>query len=96
MVGEIKTIEEREKKLIELGKKQGFITYDQLAEELKGLEMDSDTLDNLYNSLIENGIDVVTKEGEEEDATGEEISETTDVEDLTLTKDKDNNLIIFY
>ena len=77
MVGEIKTIEEREKKLIELGKKQGFITYDQLAEELKGLEMDSDTLDNLYNSLIENGIDVVTKEGEEEDATGEEISETT-------------------
>ena len=87
MVGEIKTIEEREKKLIELGKKQGFITYDQLAEELKGLEMDSDTLDNLYNSLIENGIDVVTKEGEEEDATGEEISETTDVEDLTLSKD---------
>ena len=52
MVGEIKTIEEREKKLIELGKKQEFITYDQLAEELKGLEMDSDTLDNLYNSLI--------------------------------------------
>ena len=87
MVGEIKTIEEREKKLIELGKKQGFITYDQLAEELKGLEMDSDTLDNLYNSLIENGIEVVTKEGETEDATGEEISETTDVEDLTLTKD---------
>ena len=88
MVGEIKTIEEREKKLIELGKKQGFITYDQLAEELKGLEMDSDTLDNLYNSLIENGIEVVTKEGETEDATGEEISETTDVEDLTLTKDE--------
>ena len=87
MVGEIKTIEEREKKLIELGKKQGFITYDQLAEELKGLEMDSDTLDNLYNSLIEIGIEVVTKEGETEDATGEEISETTDVEDLTLTKD---------
>ena len=87
MVGEIKTIEEREKKLIELGKKQGFITYDQLADELKGLEMDSDTLDNLYNSLIENGIEVVTKEGEAEDATGEEISETTDVEDLTLTKD---------
>ena len=87
MVGEIKTIEEREKKLIELGKKQGFITYDQLADELKGLEMDSDTLDNLYNSLIENGIEVVTKEGEAEDATGEEINDSTDVEDLTLTKD---------
>ena len=82
MVGEIKTIDERKEKLIELGKKQGFVTYEQLADELKGLDMDSDTLDDLYNSLVETGIDIVSKEGEdEEEATGEEITEDTVVED---------------
>ena len=88
MVGEIKTIEERQNKLIELGTKQGYITYEQLADELKGLDMDSDTLDELYNVLVQNGIDVVSGVDEDdEDATGEEITENTSVEDLTLTKD---------
>ena len=87
MVGEIKTIDERKAKLIELGKEQGYITYEQLADELKGLDMDTDTLDDLYNSLVEAGIDIVSREGEEVDeATGEEITEDTVVEDLTLTK----------
>ena len=73
MVGEIKTIDERKDKLIELGKQQGFVTYEQLADELKGLDMDSDTLDDLYNTLVEAGIDVVSREGEEiDEATGEE------------------------
>ena len=88
MVGEIKTIEERQNKLIELGTKQGYITYEQLANELKGLDMDSDTLDDLYNVLVQNGIDVVSNVGEdEEDVTGEEITDETNVEDLTLSKD---------
>ena len=88
MVGEIKTIEERQNRLIELGTKQGYITYEQLADELKGLDMDSDTLDELYNVLVQNGIDVVSGVAEEdEDVSGEEITEDTNVEDLTLTKD---------
>ena len=88
MIGEIKTLEEREKKLIDLGLKQGFITYEQLADELKGLDMDSDALDELYNNLVDAGVNVVSSEGESEDeATGEEITDTTNVEDLTLSKD---------
>ena len=47
MVGEIKTLEERKNKLLALGKKQGFVTYEQLADELKGLDVDSDSLDEL-------------------------------------------------
>ena len=43
MVGEIKTLDERKSKLLALGKKQGFITYEQLADELKGLDVDSDS-----------------------------------------------------
>ena len=42
MVGEIKTLDERKKKLITFGKKQGYITYEQLADELKGLDIDAD------------------------------------------------------
>ena len=86
MVGEIKTIEERRKKLLALGKKQGYVTYEQLAGELKGLEIDSDTLDDLYNFLTENEIDIVSEDGTD-DASGEEITGNVNVEDLTLSKD---------
>ena len=40
MVEEIKTMDERKNKLINLGKKQGYITYEQLADELKGLDIE--------------------------------------------------------
>ena len=86
MVEEIKTMDERKTKLINLGKKQGFITYEQLADELKGLDIDSDNLDDLYNSLVEAGIDIVSDDGAD-DASGEEITENTKTEDLTLSKD---------
>ena len=62
----IKTLEEREKELVELGKKEGYITYEQLAEKLKGLEIDADSLDNLYNMLIENGIAIVADDSDDE------------------------------
>ena len=86
MVGEIKTIEERKQKLLALGKKQGYITYEQLADELKGLDIDSDTLDELYNALMEAEIDIVSEDGSD-DASGEEITEDVSVENLTLSKD---------
>ena len=62
MIGEIKTYEERKKELIQKGAETGYITYEQLAAALKGLDLDSDSLDDLYNSLIEANIQVVTDE----------------------------------
>ena len=61
-VKEIKTFEERKLELIEKGKKEGFITFEELASSLKGLDIDSDALDELYNSFLENGITVVSSE----------------------------------
>lgn len=87
MVGEIKTLDERKKKLLALGKKQGFVTYEQLAEELKGLEIDSDSLDDLYNSLMEADIEIVTEDGSDEEADGSDITDQIQAEDLTLSKD---------
>ena len=46
MIEEIKTYEVRKKELIEKGKETGFITYEQLALALKGLDLDSDSLDD--------------------------------------------------
>ncbi len=86
MVEVIKTIDERKEKLIALGKKQGFITYEQLAEQLKGLDVDSDTLDELYNSLVAENIEIVSEDGSD-DASGEEITHDMSVENLTLSKD---------
>ena len=87
MVGEIKTLEERKNKLLALGKKQGFITYEQLADELKGLEIDSDSLDDLYNTLMEADIDIVTEDGSDDADDGSGITDQVSIEDLTLSKD---------
>ena len=86
MVEVIKTLDERKAKLITLGKQQGYITYEQLAEQLKGLDIDSDTLDELYNSLVEENIEIVSEDGSD-DASGEEITQDMSVENLTLSKD---------
>ena len=76
----MKTFEERKKELINLGKKKGNITYEELAEHLKGLELDADSLDDLYNTLSENHIDVISENEE-----GDEDPSTTSNE--LLTKD---------
>ncbi len=62
---EIKTLESRIQDLLELGKKDGIITFETLAESLKGLDIDNDSLDNIYNILVENNITVVS--GDETD-----------------------------
>ena len=85
MIDEIRTIEDRKTKLLEVGAKNGYVTYEQLAEELKGLEVDSDTLDDLYNTLIENNIEIISEMAD--NSTDEENPADLIVEDLTLSKD---------
>ena len=62
MVNEIKTIEQRKESLLKRGSEKGFITYEEMANELKGLELDSDSLDDLYNSLVDAGIEIVSED----------------------------------
>lgn len=58
-MNEIKTFEERKEELLKKGKEKGFLTFEELAAALKGLDMDSESLDDLYNFLNENNIEVV-------------------------------------
>jgi RNA polymerase primary sigma factor len=84
---EIKSFEERKQELIELGKKNdNVLTFEQLAEALKGLEIDNDSLDDLYNSLVENGIEVVSGDTEEGSEPGSDLVE--DEENLVLSDEE--------
>ena len=83
MFEEIKTFEERKKELVELGKKKGNITYEELAEKLKNLDLDADSLDDLYNTLNENHISVVS-ENEEDDEDPSKTSNELLTKDLTI------------
>ena len=47
MIEEIKTFEQRKEELVKKGKERGIITYEELAQALKGLELDNDSLDEL-------------------------------------------------
>ena len=71
MVPEIKDFEQRKEVLIKKGKELGFITYEEIAEELKGLDVSSDLLDELYNAFMENDISVIS-ETDLDDDSGEE------------------------
>lgn len=83
MFEEMKTFDQRKQELITLGKKKGNITYEELAEKLKGLELDADSLDDLYNTLSENHIKVVS-ENEEDDEDPSTTSNELLTKDLTI------------
>ncbi|MBR2712514.1 MAG: RNA polymerase sigma factor RpoD [Bacilli bacterium] len=78
----IKTLEERKDDLLKLGKQEGFLTFEQLAASLKGLEMDAESLDDLYNFLRENNIEVIE---DDEEAGGDPLDDL-DFDESTLPK----------
>ena len=82
MIDEIKTFEQRKSELVKRGKEKGFITYEELASSLKGLDLDADSLDDLYNAFNENNIAVVS-EVEDDSGNGDKLL----LDDNTLTKD---------
>lgn len=89
-IGEIKTLEDRIKDLIHIGKEKKYITFEQLADTLKGLDVDNDSLDEIYNTLMENDIQVVAEEdeGTDEDGVPKIIEEEPIIlDDAELTKD---------
>lgn len=87
---EIKTFEQRKEELLKKGKEKGVLTYEELAENIKGLELDADSLDELYNAFHDNNIEIISENFEDEDDSdddGEEIS----IEDVALPKNASIN-----
>lgn len=75
MINEIKSFEERKNELLELGKKNGKISFEEMAEHLKGIEPDSDSLDDLYNMFVQNNIEIVSNESTKDEEEDEEVSD---------------------
>ena len=90
MINEIKSFEEREKELLELGKKNdNKVTYEQIAEALKGIEPDSDSLDELYNLFVQNNIEIVSDNAEDD-----EEEDTDDDEELVIEHSSNKDIKI--
>ena len=82
MINEIKSFEERKNELVKMGKEKGVITYEELASALKGLDLDADSLDELYNVFNENNIAIVSEDDSEESG-GDKLL----LDDTAITKD---------
>ena len=65
MVNNIKTFDERIDELVATGKEQGFLTYEQIAKKTIDLDLDSNALDKLYNTLTDNNIEVRAEDDED-------------------------------
>lgn len=89
MMKEIKTFEQRKEELLKKGKEKGVLTYEELAEKLKGLELDADSLDELYNAFHDNNIEIISEDFEDDD--GEDEGEELAIEDVTLPKNASIN-----
>ena len=87
MINEIKTFEDRKKELVSKGKEKGFIKYEELANALKGLDLDADSLDELYNVFSENSIAVVTEDEANGASDGGESLDKIILDDEALVKD---------
>ena len=87
---EIKSVDERLRDLIKIGKEKKYVTFEQIVESLKGLDVDNDSLDKIYNELMENDIQVIA-EGEEEetdsDGVPKNLEEPVLLDDSEITKD---------
>lgn len=86
MINEIKSFEQRKEELVKAGKTKGYITYEEIANALKGLDLDADSLDDLYNVFNENNIAILSEEEE-----GNGGSDKLLLDDNTLTKDLNIN-----
>ena len=83
------SLEQVKEKLLELGKKRGSLTLEKIAEMIGGFELDSDQMDEFYEVLAENGVEILTdgEEDEDEDDPDEKklaIEEEFDLNDLSV------------
>ncbi|MBM7651666.1 RNA polymerase sigma factor RpoD [Neobacillus cucumis] len=81
------TIEQVKDQLTELGKKIGVLAYDDIAEKLANFDVDSEQMDEFYESLTEQGIELVGEsDGEDPDVKklAKEDDEEFDLNDLSV------------
>lgn len=80
------TLEQAKDQLTELGKKTGVLAYDDIAERLSSFEVESDQMDEFYEFLGDQGIELVGQ-SDDEDPNIQELAkgdEEFDLNDLSV------------
>ncbi|MFF0827117.1 RNA polymerase sigma factor RpoD [Brevibacillus sp. NPDC003359] len=77
---EAMSIEQVKEQLVELGKKRGALSYKEITARLAGFEQDSDQMDEFFEYLGDQGIEINNNENEDDD----------DEVDQMISKDEDN------
>ncbi|EIJ78904.1 RNA polymerase sigma factor RpoD [Bacillus methanolicus PB1] len=73
------TLEQVKEQLTEQGKKTGVLTYDDIAEKLSNFELDSDQMDEFYEFLGDQGVELVG-DNEESDPNLQDLEKEEDEE----------------
>src|SRR5690242_6100275 len=60
------TIEQVKDQLTEIGKKRGVLTYEEISERMANFEIESDQMDEYYEFLGEQGVELIGESGETE------------------------------
>ncbi|GIO05163.1 RNA polymerase sigma factor SigA [Brevibacillus reuszeri] len=77
---EAMSIEQVKEQLVELGKKRGVLSYKEITDRLAGFEQDSDQMDEFFEYLGDQGIEINNNESDDDD----------DEVDQMVIKDDDN------
>ncbi|MGN1400769.1 MAG: RNA polymerase sigma factor RpoD [Bacillus sp. (in: firmicutes)] len=80
------TIDQVKEQLLEKGKKTGVLTYDEVSERLSTFELDSDAMDEYFEFLGEQGVEVLAEEESDNDPNIKELAkeEEFDLNDLSV------------
>jgi RNA polymerase primary sigma factor len=74
------TVDQVKEQLMELGKKRGVLTYEDIAEKLANFELESDTMDEFYEQLGEQGVEIINENEEDDDPNVQQLNKADDEE----------------
>ncbi|MCM3193272.1 RNA polymerase primary sigma factor [Priestia megaterium] len=78
------TIEQVKDQLTEIGKKRGVLTYEEIAERMANFEIESDQMDEYYEYLGEQGVEVMNESEANDDDADPDIQELSKEEEFDL------------
>lgn len=84
------SLEQTKEKLVEKGKKQGFLAYEDIAENLSSFVIESDQMEEFYDHLEEQSIDVIEEadsdvaEAVDKEADKEKAKEAANAKNLSV------------
>ncbi|CAN7318863.1 RNA polymerase sigma factor RpoD [Rossellomorea sp. LjRoot5] len=74
------TVDQVKEFLVNQGKKRGVLTYEDIADKLSGFELDSDQMDEFYEHLGEQGVEIVNESDEDDDPGATELEKEEEEE----------------